>query len=60
METYKNIYDALDAAREDLEKAFLKGNKAAGIRARKQLQEVKALVQTLRQEVTEATKRPKA
>lgn len=55
METYEKIFEALENTRLDLEKAFVKGNKAAGIRARKELQEVKKLVHTLRQEITEAT-----
>lgn len=59
METYNKIIEVLDNAKADLDKAFNKGNKAAGIRARKDLQEVKSLLQTLRQEITQATNKAK-
>jgi hypothetical protein len=57
METYKKIFEVLENTKPDLEKALLKGNKTAGIRVRKELQEIKILVQNLRQEITKATKK---
>lgn len=59
METYNKIFEVLENTKLDLEKAMVKGNKAAGIRARKELQEVKNLVQALRQEITKATNKSK-
>ncbi len=47
MEEYVRLKDAVMAAEEDLNKA-LNGNKAAGTRVRKQMQEVKTLAQAVR------------
>ncbi len=44
----KNLTTELEA---DLEKFYEKGNKAAGTRARKQLQELKKLSQEIRLEI---------
>lgn len=46
----KNLTTELEA---DLEKFYEKGNKAAGTRARKQLQELKKLSQEIRIEIQE-------
>lgn len=46
----KNLTTELEA---DLEKFYDKGNKAAGTRARKQLQELKKLSQEIRLEIQE-------
>ncbi|CAN5376730.1 histone H1 [soil metagenome] len=46
----KNLTTELEA---DLEKFYEKGNKAAGTRARKQLQELKKLSQEIRLEIQE-------
>ena len=46
----------LDTIQEDAIKFTEKGNKAAGTRIRKQMQEIKALAQAVRTSVSEANK----
>lgn len=48
IEEVKNLMTELE---EDLEKFYDKGNKAAGTRARKQLQDLKKLSQEIRIEI---------
>lgn len=48
IEEVKNLMTELE---EDMEKFYDKGNKAAGTRARKQLQELKKLSQEIRLEI---------
>lgn len=48
IEEVKNLMAELE---EDMEKFYDKGNKAAGTRARKQLQELKKLSQEIRLEI---------
>ena len=52
MEEYVRLKEAVLAAEEDLNKA-LAGNKAAGTRVRKQMQQIKALAQEVRVKVLE-------
>lgn len=59
MENFEKLKEVLESASVDVEKAS-NGNKAAGIRARKVLQEVRNLAQELRKEITMITKKPKA
>jgi hypothetical protein len=54
MKTYNEIVALIEAAKEDVEKFFVKGNKSAGTRVRKHMQDLKALAQQLRTEVQEA------
>jgi len=56
MENYNKIIALLEETKADAEKFFEKGNKAAGTRVRKAMQEVKALAQTVRTEVSEKNK----
>jgi hypothetical protein len=49
----------LEAATADVDKAA-NGNKAAGVRARKALQEVRTLAQELRKDISAITNKPKA
>lgn len=56
MENYNKIIELLEATKADAEKFFDKGNKAAGTRVRKAMQEVKALAQAVRTEVSEKNK----
>jgi len=56
MENYNKIIELLEATKADAEKFFEKGNKAAGTRVRKAMQEVKALAQAVRTEVSEKNK----
>jgi len=48
IEEVKNLMSELE---EDMEKFYDKGNKAAGTRARKQLQDLKKLAQEIRLEI---------
>lgn len=48
IEEVKNLMSELE---EDMEKFYDKGNKAAGTRARKQLQDLKKLAQDIRLEI---------
>ena len=50
MEEYVKLKEAVLVVEEDLNKA-LAGNKAAGTRVRKQMQEIKALAQAVRLKV---------
>jgi hypothetical protein len=56
MKTYEEIVALIAAAKEDIEKFFVKGNKSAGTRVRKHMQDLKALAQQLRGEVQDAKK----
>jgi hypothetical protein len=56
MKTYNEIVALVEAAKEDIEKFFVKGNKSAGTRVRKHMQDLKALAQQLRSEVQDAKK----
>ena len=52
LETYEQLKNLVDSLEDDIRKAA-GGNKAAGTRIRKQLQEVKNISQTLRVQVLE-------
>jgi len=52
-ETYQQLRQLIDAAEEDVQKAS-EGNKAAGTRVRKTMQDVRELAQTLRKQILEA------
>jgi len=56
LEHLEQIRQALDTIQEDAVKFTEKGNKAAGTRIRKQMQEIKALAQAVRTSVSEANK----
>jgi len=56
MKTYNEIVALVEAAKEDMDKFFVKGNKSAGTRVRKHMQDLKALAQQLRSEVQDAKK----
>ena len=53
LDAYEQLKNAVAAAEEDIRKAA-GGNKAAGTRVRKQMQDVKNLAQELRKKVLEA------
>lgn len=56
MKTYNEIVLLIEAAKEDVEKFFIKDNKAAGTRIRKYMQDLKTLAQQLRNDVQDAKK----
>ncbi|XWN35344.1 MAG: histone H1 [Roseivirga sp.] len=51
MNQYKKIYNHIISLEEDFEKFYDKGNKAAGTRVRKGMQDLKNLAQEIRIEV---------
>lgn len=53
LETYQQLKDAVANVEDDLRKAA-GGNKAAGTRVRKAMQDIKNLAQTLRTQVLES------
>jgi len=57
METLLKIENLVTSIKVDSEKFFDKQNKSAGIRARKSAQELKQLLQDLRKEILEGSKK---
>ena len=51
MDRYQQLQDLLDGVKDDFDKFYEKGNKAAGTRVRKAMQELKGLAQEIRVEV---------
>lgn len=57
MEKFNDLKALVASLEEDATKFFEKENKAAGVRLRKGLQEIKALAQVVRQEVSGKNKK---
>tara|TARA_B100000683_G_C12438262_1_gene534849 strand:- start:536 stop:709 length:174 start_codon:yes stop_codon:yes gene_type:complete len=57
METLSKIENLVTNVKVDAEKFFDKQNKSAGVRARKSAQELKTLLQQLRKEILEESKK---
>tara|TARA_B100001094_G_C18111919_1_gene761685 strand:+ start:226 stop:426 length:201 start_codon:yes stop_codon:yes gene_type:complete len=57
METLTQLETLVTSIKVDAEKFFDKKNKSAGIRARKSAQELKSVLQTLRKEILEESKK---
>ena len=53
MEKFENLKAILESLEEDVKKFDEKGNKAAGTRVRQGLQQIKAVAQDLRKEISE-------
>jgi len=53
MEKFEQIKALIAAVEEDVDKFYVKGNKAAAVRIRKTMQEIKNLAQELRIHVQE-------
>ncbi len=53
MSQFSDLKDAVDALEEDFSKFYDKGNKAAGTRVRKAMQDLKAMAQAIRLDVQE-------
>ncbi len=53
MSQFSDLKDAVDALEEDFSKFYDKGNKAAGTRIRKGMQDLKARAQAIRLDVQE-------
>jgi len=56
MEKYNELLNLVEQVKNDAEKFFNKGNKAAGTRLRKSMQEIKRLAQGVRLQVSEIKK----
>lgn len=56
MEKFNELEALVANMKEDVVKFYEKGNKAAGVRVRKALQDVKALAQAIRVNVSEQKK----
>lgn len=56
MELLNEIQEVLDSVQEDATKFYEKGNKAAGTRVRKAMQQIKSLAQEVRVNVSETNK----
>ena len=54
MEKFEQLKNLVLVSTEDFQKFYDKGNKAAGTRARKAMQDVKVLAQEIRKEIQEA------
>lgn len=54
--TYQRMISLLESIQPDVEKFYDKGNKAAGTRVRKAMQELKTLAQDQRVEISERNK----
>lgn len=54
--TFEQIQELIKATQDDVDKFFVKGNKAAGTRIRKSMQDLKGLAQELRLEVQNSKK----
>jgi hypothetical protein len=52
MENFNELKEIISNLEDDAIKFYDKGNKAAGVRLRKGLQEIKSLAQLVRQEVS--------
>lgn len=59
MENFNELKETLLALEEDAVKFYDKGNKAAGVRLRKGLQDIKSMSQTIRQDVSAKNKESK-
>lgn len=59
MEKFEELKTLIASLEDDAAKFYEKGNKAAGVRLRKGLQDIKTLSQTLRQDVSERNKTAK-
>lgn len=59
-ETYEKMYTLLNEVEDDIKKFDERGNKAAGTRVRKTMQDLKKLAQEIRVEVQERKNAEKA
>jgi hypothetical protein len=60
MEKFEELKTLIASIEEDAAKFYEKGNKAAGVRLRKGLQEIRTISQDLRKDVSEKNKTAKA
>jgi hypothetical protein len=60
MTTFEKIQELVSLTQDDVDKFYVKGNKAAGTRIRKAMQDLKGLAQELRLEVQNSKKESEA
>jgi hypothetical protein len=60
MTTFEKIQELVNLTQDDVDKFYVKGNKAAGTRIRKAMQDLKGLAQELRLEVQNSKKESEA
>lgn len=53
LKKYNELVKLVEDVKDDAEKVFIKGNKAAGTRVRKSMQEIKRVAQEIRIEISE-------
>jgi hypothetical protein len=53
MEKFENLKALVESLNEDVDKFYVKGNKAAGTRVRQGLQNIKKVAQEMRLEISE-------
>lgn len=53
---YNELVTLLEEIKDDAEKFFVKGNKAAGTRVRKSMQDVKRIAQEIRLQISDTKK----
>ncbi len=51
MDLFNQLKNLVDSYEKDFEKFYVKGNKAAGVRVRKHMQELRQLAQDIRNDV---------
>jgi len=51
MDRFSQLKELIDSFEKDFQKFYEKGNKAAGVRVRKHMQELRSIAQTIRNEV---------
>jgi len=51
MDRFSQLKELIDSFEKDFQKFYEKGNKAAGVRVRKHMQDLRAFAQTVRNEV---------
>jgi hypothetical protein len=59
MENFNELKNLILSIEDDANKFYEKGNKSAGVRLRKGLQDVKSIAQTIRQDVSNKNKESK-
>ncbi len=57
MKKYERLREVIENTEEDVHKFYNKGNKSAGVRVRKSMQEIKEIAQAIRQEILEIRKK---
>ena len=58
MEKYEQLIALVESTKEDFDKFYNRGNKTAGIRLRKSMQEIRNLAKEVRIDVQETKKNP--